>query len=757
MKLFPFFLILIFFNQYYCYIYSYVYPIEEIYKILNNIKEDESDLKIIIDSLIALFNEAYAYTEVAKNPPQPSFNSTYFEKVDIIQGLKNIQTKDTNMFKFYQEIKLLFDRLGDQHLHIDIKMSKLKDLFFECPIQLEIREYNYKFRIFGKVRPSEYEFRHFRNSEEVFNIIKKNIDVPIKTINGKDPFDYITEFGGRYEKFKSPQGTFRFKMFEQQKKDSRNFFDYPLPKEEFYNFTVEYQNDDKFTTDYVIHSKNNLTQNSFNNDIKSFAENLKKKKANITEIYRDIITFGSKRLFEKLYGNVNDKKTIFAENMNWTHRWSNEIACKVDEVKKINIYAVLSFGLSTSNDYINTVSECTKLFDENRYPIMVVNILNGGGLLDNSQYLIETVSPRTTVNIYAAFRDKGLFKDTTYGNLIANTLLDINNCESLSYRSFKKKSKHIDYGDSVSDDILGPIFLSGMNVRRQVKNLKDQLKNPRKPTEIILFTDGFSYSATSLFLKFLQYHGGAITVGYYPNPNLENVPYDSGLSPSSILTQDALSLLDASGLKNLNKYTYSFVITGSQTFYTPNDFTHPLEYEVTPVDERLNVYIKDSDNEDDRMYNKENYEVFIDHALGYVEKYKTKCNKNNKKLLFVTEECDGQFENSYTHGGYVCGDDGVWTKTCVASYCDFGYVFDYTKKKCIVDVCKPEDVEKSFYIVLSIIIIVLVGAVIAFVICYIIQKKRKIERLKQYNINNMGLIDDKDNNLSEEKTDAEKA
>ena len=166
MKLFTIFLFLIFYNQinYCCSRYSYVYPIEEAYKILNNIKAEESDLKIIIDSFIALFNEAYAYTEVAKNPPQPSFNSTYFEKVDIIEGLKNIPIKNTNMFKFYQELKLLFDRLGYQHLKIDIKSSNLKNLYFECPLQLAIRDYNYKFKIFGKVRPSEENYQFFRNN-----------------------------------------------------------------------------------------------------------------------------------------------------------------------------------------------------------------------------------------------------------------------------------------------------------------------------------------------------------------------------------------------------------------------------------------------------------------------------------------------------------------------------------------------------------------------------------------------------------------
>ena len=62
-------------------------------------------------------------------------------------------------------------------------------------------------------------------------------------------------------------------------------------------------------------------------------------------------------------------------------------------------------------------------------------------------------------------------------------------------------------------------------------------------------------------------------------------------------------------------------------------------------------------------------------------------------------------------------------------YCDFGYVFDHTKKW-IVYTCKPEDVEKSFYIIITVILVKLVGAIIAFVICYIIQNKKKRETLK---------------------------
>ena len=75
----------------------------------------------------------------------------------------------------------------------------------------------------------------------------------------------------------------------------------------------------------------------------------------------------------------------------------------------------------------------------------------------------------------------------------------------------------------------------------------------------------------------------------------------------------------------------------------------------------------------------------MEEAHYIFEKYKTQCNPKNKKLLFNTDECI--FDNSIIHGGYECGDDGKWSKICVPSYCDDGYVYDIKKNKCIEEIC----------------------------------------------------------------------
>ena len=59
--------------------------------------------------------------------------------------------------------------------------------------------------------------------------------------------------------------------------------------------------------------------------------------------------------------------------------------------------------------------------------------------------------------------------------------------------------------------------------RKTVDAIKKTLVHRRKPTEILVYTDGFSYSATSIFIKGLQEFGGAIIVGHLGNPKMEGV------------------------------------------------------------------------------------------------------------------------------------------------------------------------------------------------------------------------------------------
>ena len=116
--------------------------------------------------------------------------------------------------------------------------------------------------------------------------------------------------------------------------------------------------------------------------------------------------------------------------------------------------------------------------------------------------------------------------------------------------------------------------------RKEVNSIKKNLKNPRKPTDIIVYTDGFSFSTWAMLVKYLQYYGGAIVSGYFPNPILNNIPYDSGSCASALYSDEIIKYFNIDKYKELNKLNYSLNVPGVQLFLNPNDLKHPLEHEI---------------------------------------------------------------------------------------------------------------------------------------------------------------------------------
>ena len=100
----------------------------------------------------------------------------------------------------------------------------------------------------------------------------------------------------------------------------------------------------------------------------------------------------------------------------------------------------------------------------------------------------------------------------------------------------------------------------------------------------------------------------------------------------------------------------------------------------------------------------------------------------NKKLLFITDEC--VFDDSIMHGGYECGSDGKWSKTCVPSYCDNGYVYDSKTNKCIEEICllKQKNDKKGTSIFIA--SMTFFGLFLIALILYIIACCKKWEKSK---------------------------
>ena len=114
------------------------------------------------------------------------------------------------------------------------------------------------------------------------------------------------------------------------------------------------------------------------------------------------------------------------------------------------------------------------------------------------------------------------------------------------------KVQSINYGNE-SEPITEPIILVSKSLRKESYEIRKSLKHKKKPTEIIVFTDGFSFSATSMLLKYLQYYGGGIVVGYFGNPKI-NTTFDSSLSPSAIISMSNLAIWNQNFRDLMEKY-----------------------------------------------------------------------------------------------------------------------------------------------------------------------------------------------------------
>jgi hypothetical protein len=251
----------------------------------------------------------------------------------------------------------------------------------------------------------------------------------------------------------------------------------------------------------------------------------------------------------------------------------------------------------------------------------------------------------------------------------------------------------VDYGDNIKQDLSEMFFLNNITIHNRIENLRKKMNYKRKPTEIIIFTDGYSFSAASLFMQYLQRGGGAIIASYLGNPKYmhsKNTSFDISQSPSPIFNHDLLKIFspdhyrellkanenykndeDEDEYEDIPKDEWEIQMPGIQSFYGPDDFQTPLEYEVALPDEKSGIFVN---------FDGDSYDKFVRKAKDILKKYKTECNPKNKKLLKISNECDSKFPNDYTHGGYECGEDGKWTNKCVASYCDPGYFFHIEKK-----------------------------------------------------------------------------
>ena len=676
-----------------------------------NVDISEEKCKLVVESVKKLMDQGYVYTDIIRNPPNPE----YFGKVELLSDLDKVQTSNRKYYDFFRDIRRIIGKMKDGHLNIVASTSPngydLKKMSMCLPFSFVIK---------GD-KPEEAKI-YIEKFDECFNyysleaqkFIENHLNTPLKSVNKTDPFDFIQNTQMEFNSIHNLHAQFSRSINNAHKMSiNRN----PLSKDQFSNIEFVFEDDKLIVLDYYLYYLNS-TQLKDDKDFIDFYNNeISKEKNTLDEI--SIFDIQNKFYNKKLNNNNNDKNA----EIEWNYTTTNKdgIQCRVDHTNKVNVFKQKTFNFVEKeyDEALEVINNCTELFYSNSYPIVGIESNNGGGIIEVSLYFQQFLQVKIKQKTFFSTKVSDLMKEEMEKDL--NDIISIDTCNK--YSSFDDmKEITDDYGEGIVHhrtklfELFNTSVLKEQKKRRQDYFEKYQLK---KPTEIIIFTDSFSYSSTSFFIKGLQETGAAIVVGYKGNPKSDAI-FDASQSPSAVSNFNGTDVYN-----NLNNSGFEIIGT---TFFESFNYSCfdknpvPREYLIHPVDERVSIY----QNYDDSLYDK-----FISKAKEIFVKYNDNqyCNPNNLKLLYDPNnknECY-IFENDpYAHGGYECDVNTTkWSKNCKPYYCDIGYYFDTYQNICVKDKCTEEEDEKkdnddTFLLVLLIVVVSLVGLIIIGIIIYTI-------------------------------------
>lgn len=447
-----------------------IYQPDEFINITKKWIYEQEDLENIKKNLSIFINDYYAFNQIAKNPPQPNFDSNYHNQIDIVKELSSIQTKDKDIYTFYRDIKKIFAKTKDCQFYLDIGLNEILNyIYLVAPIGFRVNTVNYD-EI--KIVVSRNQLESYTLDPAIEEIINNNSMKPVKSINGKNPFDFISEFGNNYLNCRSPHANFALKS--ENILSSYTLTNYPFSYEELSKLNVVYESGDNFTINYLLMTGLDLEALQIKRNFLLKKNNIKKE-SNYHFIDINKIQYNIERNAiesNKKILNSNKKLKDFSKYINWDFEFPNIVKCRVDNENKINVYCINNFrGEETPDDFLNMLAMCAALFYNNTYPIALISNLNEGDSAPLYHFFLEMLSPLITSKLYAALRKtEGIMKNT---DLMSLNLSDAEKCEEHALKDFFNKVNKINYGNGITDE-LSEIFLwdGGKGTRKALEELK---------------------------------------------------------------------------------------------------------------------------------------------------------------------------------------------------------------------------------------------------------------------------------------------
>jgi len=615
-----------------------------------------------VDSIIKLLDTAadmYPYVDIAKNPPNTI--PGYFNTVDFndeLEKLKSTIKSSGNVWKkIIRPTNKFIAQFHDGHFsieHSSVSYNMFARVSAALPFIWDIQNDDN-----DKVHLS-WGPGSDRLSSSAQQMLQKKAqsNTAVKSIDGKDPFKFLFNLFGDYDDMKSYQGKLQYVRYVTPRGFKLN--SYPLDDDMlFKKHTVTFEGGDKFDFNFVIF-------NAKNPKSRDDALGLQPDPFSFVTLEEEL---EARRILE------NYEPKIISQNR---LRANTYVPCGTND--NMNYMYVSTFSPSGSNgltQFANEIASCAALFDQNDYPISVIMAMNGGGYVALSQLLQSFLMPNTDNRLLFAIR-----KTDTNNNIALNygVFAELANmddhCDDFQFVSDVKKA----YEPTVTDKF-GNVEHKRSNKffmttkRYNPSYARYYMKKVRKPSDIIVATDGFCFSACSMFVNNVIRQGAAIVTGFGSNAP-GDTQFVAAQCPSTVL--QPVSFLPA--LSSIGNYGLNLRVTFMETYNISTDMkeTTPGDYDILRIDKHLkynNAYPAVSD-----------VPTLLTAIKDAREEYLTTCNPLNKRLLLVDDSCK-LAKNALT-AGHPCNAEGKWDNSnCLISTCKPGYSVDFDNDKCVKNIC----------------------------------------------------------------------
>ena len=601
--------------------------IDDIYEKLMNEEVSEEYCTAVISNITKLLEEGNVYLEFYKSPIQKKRNEIYdIETLDLIKELEAIPKTNRKFYDFYRDICKIIKKTGDNHLGFiagpsPINKINLNFYYYDIPFKFKaVDEIDDKGNVNDTylIIPTEYfDFSLSSAPNETSPDYEKYYNKKIIRINETEPFKFILNLLGPFSVGHNSQINYIETL---ETIGNIVISTTPFFKEELSNIKLEFEDGDEYIFNYTF--------KSINGDME-FRKYYKK-------IIERQIQFGSpfiniKKIYKE-YKEENDPKykpKRKIDSIDWDYQSQfRYIKCKVDKANQKNVMYQESFSPLDINNYQEVMLKCLDSFYSNNYEIILIESTNQGGYgslcFPMTQYL------RPKIRGFCPSSSKYILLN--YENALFDGKLEYETCQPID--SYEKLNRGIvdDYGDTIHNRTKEMIFFNIYSQEELENNRRKFIaKNTKKPTEIIIFTDGLTFSCGSILIKNMQVYGSAIVVGYRAHKNItDKKDFDASQSNSAV--NGFINSQYSINLKNLG-FTPS--VSNIEQF-DPNDKEDPkipMEFRKYPVDELSDIHIKYSDDE---------YNRFIKTAKKIFNRYnkEKQCNPDNKLLFYETEKCD---------------------------------------------------------------------------------------------------------------------